>query len=77
MIRWAAAWTVLGIVVNRFNVSPGGLQLAPAVGRALLPEPGCEIGVSLFIVTIGVVAYRFVTTRMPILYEHPDYRHEH
>jgi hypothetical protein len=32
-----------------------------------------EIAISVFIVTIGLVAFRFIATRMPILYEHPDY----
>jgi Ni/Fe-hydrogenase subunit HybB-like protein len=32
-----------------------------------------EIGISVFIVTIGVIAYRFIVTRMPVLYAHPDY----
>jgi hypothetical protein len=32
-----------------------------------------EIGTSVFIVTLGIVIYRFITTRMPVLHEHPDY----
>jgi len=74
MIRWAAAWTVLGIVVNRFNISLVAFNWQLPSAQRYFPSLG-EIGVSLFIVTIGVVAYRFVTTRMPVLYEHPDYRH--
>jgi Ni/Fe-hydrogenase subunit HybB-like protein len=75
MIRWAAAWTVLGIVVNRFNVSLVAFNWhLPPVDR-YFPSLS-EIGVSVFIVTVGVVVYRFAVTRMPIFYEHPDYRHE-
>ena len=32
-----------------------------------------EIGISVFIVTLGIVIYRFIVTRMPVLYQHPDY----
>ena len=35
------------------------------------------IGISLFIVTIGVLAFRFIVSHMPILYEHPDYIEDH
>jgi hypothetical protein len=33
-----------------------------------------EIVTSLFIVTLGVTAYRLIVTHMPILNEHPDFR---
>jgi Ni/Fe-hydrogenase subunit HybB-like protein len=36
-----------------------------------------EIGISVFIIMIGLVLYRFIVTRMPILYEHPDYKDAH
>jgi hypothetical protein len=28
------------------------------------------------LVTLGVLAYSFVVTRMPVLYEHPEYAEE-
>jgi hypothetical protein len=31
-----------------------------------------EIGISVFGITLGVLAYRFIVTHMPILYGHPD-----
>jgi Ni/Fe-hydrogenase subunit HybB-like protein len=76
MIRWASAWTVLGIVVNRFNVSLVAFNWQlPAADRYFPSIP--EIGVSVFIVTLGVVIYRFIAVNMPILHEHPEYREEH
>lgn len=76
MIRWAAVWTVLGIVVNRFNVSLVAFNWhLPATERYFPSIP--EIGVSVFIVTVGLVVYRFIAVNMPILHEHPDYRDEH
>ena len=32
-----------------------------------------EIGISVFIVTVGILVFRFIVTRMPVMYEHPDY----
>jgi Ni/Fe-hydrogenase subunit HybB-like protein len=72
IIRWTAAWTVLGIVVNRFNVSMVAFNYRlPAVDR-YFPH-WMEIGISVFIVTVGILVFRFIVTRMPIMYEHPDY----
>ena len=48
-------WTVLGIVVNRFNVSLVAFNWQlPADERYFPSIP--EIGVSVFIVTVGIVA---------------------
>jgi len=73
LIQWTSIWTVLGIILNRFNVSliAFNWQL-PAAERYF---PGwMEIAISLFIVAIGIVAYRLATNFLPILYEHPDYK---
>jgi len=76
IVRWAAVLSILGIILNRFNISIVAFnwQLPPA-DRYFPSWP--EVMTSIFIVTIGVVAYRFITTRMPILYEHPDYKEDH
>jgi hypothetical protein len=36
-----------------------------------------EIGISVFVITVGLTIYRFIVTRMPVFYEHPDYRDTH
>jgi Ni/Fe-hydrogenase subunit HybB-like protein len=76
LIRWTAAWTVLGIILNRLNVSVIAFNWHLPAGERYYPH-WMEIGISVFIVTIGIIAYRFIVTRMPILYEHPDHREEH
>jgi len=73
MVRWAAGWTVLGIILNRLNISIIAFNYHLPSADRYFPSL-MEIGTSVFIVTIGVVVYRFVTTRMPILHEHPDYK---
>jgi Ni/Fe-hydrogenase subunit HybB-like protein len=72
LIRWTAAWTVLGIIVNRFNISMVAFNYQLPAGERYFPH-WMEIGISVFIVTIGILAFRFIVTRMPIMYEHPDY----
>ena len=76
LARWAAAWSVLGLVLNRLNISLVAFNWHLPSAQRYFPS-WMEVGISVFIVTLGVVVYRFITTRMPILYEHPDYRHEH
>jgi len=76
LIRWTAGWTVLGIVVNRFNVSMVAFNWHLPSSERYFPH-WAEIGISIFIVTIGVLVFRFIVTRMPIFYEHPDYKGSH
>ncbi len=76
VIRWTAALTVLGIVVNRFNICLVAFNYHLPSSERYFPH-WKEIGISLFIVTLGLIAYRFIITRMPVLYEHPEYRDTH
>jgi Ni/Fe-hydrogenase subunit HybB-like protein len=76
LIRAAAIITVLGIVLNRFNVSLIAFNYRLPLGERYFPS-WMEIGISLFVVTIGILVYRFVVTRMPILYKHEDFPDEH
>ena len=68
LIKWTSVLTVLGIVLNRFNVSLVAFnwQLAPA--DRYFPS-WMEIALSLFIVTVGLLIFRFISTYMPIFYE--------
>jgi len=75
LIRWTAVWTVAGIVLNRLNVSLVAFNWQLPADQRYFPS-WMEIGTTIFIVTLGVVAYRFIATRMPILYAHPEYQHE-
>jgi len=76
LIQWTSVWTVIGIVLNRFNISLIAFNWHLPSAERYFPS-WMEIGVSLFIVAIGIVAYRLITATMPILYEHPDYRGDH
>ena len=76
IIKWTAAWTVLGIVVNRFNVCLVAFNWHLPSSERYFPH-WMEIGISVFLVTVGIIAFRFIVTRMPIMYAHPDYPEEH
>jgi len=76
LIRWAAGLSVAGVVLNRFNISLVAFNWQLPSAQRYFPS-WMEIGISIFIVTLGVVIYRFICTRMPVLYEHPDYQHDH
>jgi Ni/Fe-hydrogenase subunit HybB-like protein len=72
IIRRTAAWTVLGIVLNRFNVGLIAFNYHLPSSERYFPH-WMEIGISIFVVTIGILVYKFIVTHMPILYAHPDY----
>lgn len=76
LARWAAVWSVLGLVLNRLNISLVAFNWHLPSAERYFPS-WMEIAISVFIVTVGIVVYRFISTHMPILYEHTDYRHEH
>jgi Ni/Fe-hydrogenase subunit HybB-like protein len=76
LVRWTALWSVLGIVLNRLNISLVAFNWHLPAADRYIPS-WMEVAISLFIVTLGVVAYKLICTHMPVLYAHPDYRHEH
>ncbi len=73
LVRLAAVWTILGIVLNRLNISVVAFNWHLPSAQRYCPS-FMEIATSVFIVTLGIVAYKFIATRMPILHEHPDYK---
>ncbi len=76
LIRIAAFWSILGIVLNRLNISLIAFNWHLPSADRYFPS-FLEIGTTIFIVTLGVVVYKFIVTRMPILYEHPEYKEDH
>lgn len=76
LIKWTSLLAVLGIILNRLNVSLIAFNWHLPSSERYFPH-WMEIVVSLFIVTIGIVVFRFIVTRMPIFYGHPDYKDNH
>ena len=73
LIRWAALWTALGVMFNRLNVCLIAFNWQLPLDQRYFPS-WMEAALTIFFLTLGLVAYRFMTLRMPILYEHPDYK---
>lgn len=74
LARLAGLLTVLGVVLNRFNVSL--IAFNWNVADRYVPSVG-EVVTSLTIVTIGVLIFRWIVNRMPVVHEHPDWRGAH
>jgi Ni/Fe-hydrogenase subunit HybB-like protein len=73
LIKFTAVWTILGVVLNRLNVSLVAFNwYLPAADR-YFPH-WMEIAISIFLVTAGIIAFRVIVSVMPIFYEHPDFR---
>ena len=73
LIRWSAVLTVLGIVLNRFNVSLVAFNWQLPSADRYFPS-WMEIAISIFIVTVGLLIFRFIASHMPIFYEHPAHK---
>jgi Ni/Fe-hydrogenase subunit HybB-like protein len=76
LIRFTSVWTVLGIILNRFNVSLIAFNWHLPSSERYFPS-WMEIVISIFLVTLGLVAFKYIVTRMPIFFEHPDYKDVH
>jgi Ni/Fe-hydrogenase subunit HybB-like protein len=73
-VRVAAVLGVLGIVLNRINVSIVAWDYDNP--HHYLPS-WMELAVSLTLVTVGVLAFRWIVNRMPVLREPADLAAEH
>jgi len=76
VIKWAAFGTILGIILNRLNVVLICFNWQLPAEARYFPN-WKEIGISVFVVTVGIVLYRFIVTRMPVFYEHPDFKEKY
>jgi Ni/Fe-hydrogenase subunit HybB-like protein len=73
LVRVAAVMSVLGVILNRFNVSLIAFNWDAA--QRYVPR-WTEIWISVMIITIGVLIFRWMVNRMPILLKHPDYAND-
>jgi Ni/Fe-hydrogenase subunit HybB-like protein len=76
VIRVGAVIAILGIVLNRLNVSIFAFNYQLPAAERYWPHPN-EIIVTVSLVTFGVVMFKWIATRMPILNEHPEWKGEH
>jgi Ni/Fe-hydrogenase subunit HybB-like protein len=76
LIKFTSVLAILGVILNRFNISLVAFNWQLPSSERYFPH-WMEFGISAFIVMIGLILYRFIVTRMPILYEHSDYKDAH
>jgi Ni/Fe-hydrogenase subunit HybB-like protein len=76
LIKGTAAWTVLGVIVNRLNVCLVAFNYHLPASERYVPH-WMEIGTTVFLVTVLVIVFRFIVTKTPIFYEHPEYKDVH
>ena len=76
LVRTAAVIAVLGIVLNRFNATFIVFNYSLPASERYVPS-WMEIWVTVAFITFAVVVFRWIANRMPIMYEHPDWRGQH
>lgn len=74
LVRIAGVLGVVGIVLNRLNVSV--IAFNWQLPSRYVPS-WMEVWVSVTLVTIGVLLFRWIVNRMPILRAHPDFADGH
>ena len=75
-IKWAAVCTVFGVMLNRLNISVISFNWHLPSAERYFPH-WMEIGISVFLVTVGLIVYRVIVSIMPIFYDHADYEEAH
>ncbi len=76
-VRFAAFYAVLGLLLNRINVSLIMLNWnLPHHLHDIIP-PWKEVAAVMAIVTIHILLFRWILNRMPVLREDPAYRDAH
>jgi Ni/Fe-hydrogenase subunit HybB-like protein len=76
LARIAGFITVFGVILNRLNVSIIAYNWDLPASMRYYPR-WSEIALTLGVVTMLVLAYRWIVNRMPIMREHPEYESEH
>ncbi|MDR2054551.1 MAG: polysulfide reductase NrfD [Desulfovibrio sp.] len=72
LVQTAAIIAVFGVVLNRFNVSLVAFNYNLPSAERYFPS-WMEIAISVFLVTLLIIAYRNICARMPILRTHGNY----
>ena len=66
----------LGVMINRLNIGVIAFNWHLPAADQYFPH-WMEIGISVFLVTAGIIVFRVIVTLMPIFYEDPEYKGSH
>jgi Ni/Fe-hydrogenase subunit HybB-like protein len=72
-IKSAAILSIIGVVLNRLNVSIITFNWQKPLCERYIPS-WMEVMLSIFMVTCLVLVFKFIVTRMPVFYDHPDFK---
>lgn len=73
---WASIVTILGIVLNRLNISLIAFNWQLPAEARYLPSVE-EILITVFIITLEITVLRICLNKLPILHEHPEFKGAH
>jgi Ni/Fe-hydrogenase subunit HybB-like protein len=73
LVRWAAFQTVIGVLLNRLNVSIIALNWQLEDHLHEMIPPWREVAVVLTVTMIHIIVFRWVLNRMPVMREDPRY----
>lgn len=76
VVRLTALLTVVGIIINRLNISIIAFNWHLPSAESYFPH-WMEFVISITVVTLAVLTFRWIVNRMPVLHEHPEYAWEH
>lgn len=77
IIRFGAFYAVVGIIVNRINVTVIAFNWnLPHHLHHIIP-PWQEVAIVLTIATIHILIFRWIVNRMPVVREHEEYKEAH
>jgi Ni/Fe-hydrogenase subunit HybB-like protein len=74
LVRFTAFFTIIGIAVNRFNVSLIAFNWKLPHREFLHWK---ELIIVITIITIEILIYRWIVNRLPVHWEHPKYKGVH
>ncbi len=74
LTRWTAFLAVMGVVLDRINTSVIAFNWNAA--ERYYPH-WMEVTITIGIITMEILAFRWIVNRMAILYDHPDYPSDH
>jgi Ni/Fe-hydrogenase subunit HybB-like protein len=76
MVRGAAIAAAVGVLLNRVNITIVAFNWLLPWEYRYIPS-WMEVTITVTIIATGLMLFRFIVNRMPILQEHPDFEVEH
>lgn len=76
MVRGAAIVAAIGVLLNRVNITMVAFNWHLPWELRYVPT-WMEVTITITIIAIGILTFRAIVNRMPILYEHPDFKSDH